>query len=945
MDLGRGNRRSTARHILVTVLVLCASALAPVAYGGAASAASGPSDPLGRYLDRAGAPLTVHRDGHGRVDFVGSRSAGVLPLGTSVSPGAAARRQLDRLGGVLGTAGRDLRPASTQHSVDGGSVTRMRQYVDGLPVLGGEVVVGLDRHGGLSSAATRLSDADEGAADDIAGRARRLVTAVQARRTARTVVRRAHPRSGPLHVHEDGTWLYDDSLVSGPPVGRRQVYRLTVGNGVGVRETVLVDAEAGRVLMHVDDTPELDRTVCDLDNTRWTGSGAFDCNAASRWKVRGEGQPASGVADADSAYDLLGATSDFYATLGVDLTDLIGTTDGSRKTIAATVRFCQASPAACPMDNGFWNGTAMYIGEGYAVDDVVAHELTHGVIERTDDLFYYQQSGAINESLADTMGEIVDHRYPSVGDLPGNWEMGEALADGPVRSLSDPPAYGQPDRMTSPLWHVDDNRYGDNGGVHANSGVGNKTAYLIAHGGTFNGRTVLGIDAADPRLTKTATLYMYVIQHLVSGSQYADLGRVLVQGCQSLAAAGTAGFTSADCTQVSNATAATELSQSPTVAGGTRPPEAPATCPTGTKKRVLATPALSADDSGLWNKAPGPGIPNNSRDGDGDDFGYDPDPAYDKVMKGSLTSPKVAVPAGQRTYLWFSQWYQYEWYHNADGSYSYWDGAQVGVDPGSGVQLPAASAWVNGPTSDLLLDDDQHPVKGFGGDSNGWISSRLDLSGYAGRSVAVDWVTRGDSTATSFFGWFVDEVSFYTCDPQPLTNTAAPRISGTAQVGKTLTASSGSWSPAPTSVTYQWLRNGAAISGATRSSYTATGSDLGKRLSVKVTAANGDWKPTAKTSAQTAAVKAGTLTAPTPKISGTTTVGRTLTAVPGTWKPSGVTLSYRWLRNGAAITGATRKTYVLTKADRGTRISVRVGGKKTGYTSRTVTSARTSVIR
>ena len=53
----------------------------------------------------------------------------------------------------------------------------------------------------------------------------------------------------------------------------------------------------------------------------------------------------------------------------------------------------------------------MFYGAGYAgADDVVGHEMTHGVIDRSSDLFYWGQSGAINESMADIMGEIVDHR-------------------------------------------------------------------------------------------------------------------------------------------------------------------------------------------------------------------------------------------------------------------------------------------------------------------------------------------------------------------------------------------------------------------------------------------------------------------------------------------------------------------------------------------------------
>lgn len=81
-------------------------------------------------------------------------------------------------------------------------------------------------------------------------------------------------------------------------------------------------------------------------------------------------------------------------------------------------------------------------------------------------------------------------------------------------------------------------------------------------------------------------------------------------------------------------------------------------------------------------------------------------------------------------------------------------------------------------------------------------------------------------------------------------STGEPRISGTARQGQTLTATSGSWTgAAPISFTYQWVRCGAdggradgsncpAVGGATRTTYTLTGSDVGARMRVRVTARN-----------------------------------------------------------------------------------------------------------
>jgi len=171
-----------------------------------------------------------------------------------------------------------------------------------------------------------------------------------------------------------------------------------------------------------------------------------------------------------------------------------------------------------------------------------------------------------------------------------------------------------------------------------------------------------------------------------------------------------------------------------------------------------------------------------------------------------------------------------------------------------------------------------------------------------------------------------------------------PTVSGTAKVGSALTAVPGTWGPAPVTLAYQWFRSGVAVTGATAVSYTLTAADLGKAMTVRVTGTKAGFTTTAKTSAATAAVAAGTLTAPTPTISGTKTVGSTLTATPGTWGPAPVTLTYQWFRGSTAISGATAKTYKLVAADKGSAIKVRVTGTKAGFTTTAKTSAATALI-
>ena len=224
----------------------------------------------------------------------------------------------------------------------------------------------------------------------------------------------------------------------------------------------------------------------------------------------------------------------------------------------------------------------MVYGDGFAAaDDVVGHELTHGVTEFSSHLFYYFQSGAINESLSDVFGEFVDLTNGAGNDTAGvKWQLGEDLPSsiGAIRNMKTrrnptrPCRRADPDRMTSPNYTIDQNE-GDDGGVHTNSGVNNKAAYLITDGtagepgGTFNGRTITGLG-----ITKAARIYYEVeTAFLTSGSDYADLGSALPQACDNLV--GTVGITAADCTQVRGAVAATRDGHGP--AERRRAPEAP----------------------------------------------------------------------------------------------------------------------------------------------------------------------------------------------------------------------------------------------------------------------------------------------------------------------------------------------------------------------------------
>lgn len=169
----------------------------------------------------------------------------------------------------------------------------------------------------------------------------------------------------------------------------------------------------------------------------------------------------------------------------------------------------------------------------------------------------------------------------------------------------------------------------------------------------------------------------------------------------------------------------------------------------------------------------------------------------------------------------------------------------------------------------------------------------------------------------------------------------AQAITGTARVGDTLRASTASWSPKPERLRYQWLRGGVAVAGATSGAYRLTANDAGRRISVRVTGTRNGRSVTA-TSRSTGKVLR-VLKTVKPGVSGALRTGARLTAHHGSWKPGGVRFSYRWLRNGKPIGGATSSRYRLKAADRGQRISVKVTGKKTGYATISRTSSKRRV--
>ena len=193
--------------------------------------------------------------------------------------------------------------------------------------------------------------------------------------------------------------------------------------------------------------------------------------------------------------------------------------------------------------------------------------------------------------------------------------------------------------------------------------------------------------------------------------------------------------------------------------------------------------------------------------------------------------------------------------------------------------------------------------------------------------------------------------------PGPTTPaTGSPTITGTAQVGETLTADTTGISDGDglyyTAFSYQWLADDAEINGATDSTYTIVADDEGKAIKVRVSFTDDDGNEEQLTSAETGAVAAPpTLNTPAtgaPTISGTAQVGETLTAdATGISDGDGLsnaTFAYQWLADDAEINEATASTYTLADEDAGKAIRVMVSFTDNAGNDEQLTSAVTGSV-
>lgn len=762
------------------VKILLATCITALLLSGTASSSAANSNAMfvEQSLIAQGAQLTHHRL-TGQATFIGTKTGKAIALPNTGTPRTASAVAMDALtayGALFGL--RNPSTELTQKSlkiIDGGrSSVRYQQNYNGIPVIGGEMIVNLSNNNGLLSINGEISP-------KLAVPIQPTVSTNQAVNTALSAVAKWHnTTTATLTASVPVLSIYDPRLIGPDNYPASLVWRIEVTSTTQqpIRELVLIAAHNGAIALHFNqvDTAMVRETYTSAETA--TIPGTLVCN---------ESDPtcAAGDTDAQNAHQFAKDTYDFYST-----NHTRDSIDNAGMTIISSVHF---DDGYCP--NAYWNGSQMLYCTGLVVDDVVAHELTHGVTENSSSLFYYYQSGAINESFSDLWGEFVDLGN-GLGDdtTASRWLMGEdaTIVGGAIRSMKNPPAFSDPDKIRSANYYTGS---GDNGGVHFNSGVNNKAVYLMVDGDTFNGRTITGIG-----IPKVAKIYYEVQTNLLtSGADYLDLYNALYQGCQNLI--GTAGITASDCTQVRAATDAVEMNMEPVTDFNSDPGVCPYNTPAST---IIFNDDFETGIGAAWTRSNAIGTgtwTTASTNPDGPYIAY----GTEAMLGQDATSVSdhraevtVTLPAGKTSYLHFNHAVALEYL---------WDGGVLEYSTDGGTTwndtttLARAGLGYNG-----VIYTSLNPLSGrsaFTNPSHGYVGTRYDLTTLAGQTVAFRWRVGTDSSNAQGYGWFIDNVSVVTDCLAPATLAFAQTSYTVSEGGNaTITVSRQNISTGAVTVTY-----------------------------------------------------------------------------------------------------------------------------------------------
>ncbi|TCC62111.1 peptidase M4 [Kribbella pittospori] len=408
-------------------------------------------------------------------------------------------------GGSIALSGADARAFAvppgmvrlwTAQRADGGTQTRYQQMVGTASVVGGQLTVLTDKSGRTSAVIGTYFPG-------LKAKNSASVSAASARGAAAKRVGAAGKWSSALRID--------------PKDGR--LFHQVVSQRTGQRWVQWVDASTGTVKKQYDavahgdgigvkgDTKQIDtrriggtfflRSVDGRQETYDAGNkqvqpGTIMTDADDHWNFNKPKLLSPSQAPGVDAHYYANVTDDFYS--GVFGRDSL---DDNGMPIISTVHYANRY---C---NAFWNGEQMAYGDGDGTTcislsgglDVVGHELTHGVTQFTSNLIYENESGALNESFSDMMGNTIEFYAAQRGLDPAgspDWLIAEDVFLAPdvapgFRNMSDPREDDDPDHYSELLVGAT-----DNGFVHSNSGISNHAYYLAVNGGKNAGCDAVG---------------------------------------------------------------------------------------------------------------------------------------------------------------------------------------------------------------------------------------------------------------------------------------------------------------------------------------------------------------------------------------------------------------------------------------------------------------------
>ncbi|MBI1825253.1 MAG: M4 family metallopeptidase [Planctomycetes bacterium] len=307
---------------------------------------------------------------------------GPIPVHTSVAGAAVSPLDLvkeykDKFG--IDDPDAQLMASNTRRDDLGWTHTNFQQIHHGVPVFGGVIKTHQNANGEFISAnghflsvPSRVSSIPK-------------ITRAAAERIA------ANAMNDPTATaHESRLEVVDPAWYGNRPKGAHLAYFLRMADAPNTTvEGFFIDAHTGEIL---------DRwNLVETAKNRQVHDAAFT-DALPGPLTRSEGNPASGNIEVDRAYDYSGDMFDFYFRM-------FGRNSVNDAGLPLVLTVNSTAPT-CP--NAFWNGEQAVFCNALTIDDVVAHELTHGIVQFTADLIYLNQPGQLNESYADVFGELVD---------------------------------------------------------------------------------------------------------------------------------------------------------------------------------------------------------------------------------------------------------------------------------------------------------------------------------------------------------------------------------------------------------------------------------------------------------------------------------------------------------------------------------------------------------